>query len=316
MNHNSRVYIAGHTGLLGSAIFRALYEAGYRDIITATHKDLDLTDQNGVFRWFDCRRPEYIFLAAAKVGNIAENIKHPVEFLNENILIQKNVLAAAHQFGTKKLLFFSSNCCYPRNCPQPMKEKYLMSGPLEPTNEAYALAKIIGMKLCQSYNSQYQTRFNCAVLASLYGPNDCFGTSRTHVIADMMQKLCKAKKDNLKEITFWGDGSPLREYMFVDDAANAAIFLMKKGAFAKNNKAGAFINAGTGEEIYVLTLARLIADIVGYSGKISWDISKPNGMPRKLLDSKRINLLGWRHQTVLRDGIARTYKWYLENFKV
>lgn len=316
MNHNSRIYIAGHTGLLGSAIFRALYNDNYRNIITATHKELELTDQNGVFRWFDCHRPEYVFLAAAKVGNIAENIKHPVEFLNENILIQKNVLAAAHQFGSKKLLFFSSNCCYPRNCPQPMKEEYFMSGPLEPTNEAYALAKIIGMTLCQSYNSQYQTRFNCAVLASLYGPNDCFGTSRTHVIADMIQKLYKAKKNNLKEITFWGDGTPLREYMFVDDAANAAIFLMKKGVVAKNNKAGAFINAGTGEEIAIFTLARLIADIIGYSGKINWDTSKPNGMPRKLLDSKQIRLMGWKHKIGLRDGIEKTYKWYLENFKV
>jgi len=188
-----------------------------------------------------------------------------------------------------------------------------MTGPLEPTNEAFALAKVLGMKLCQSYNSQHGTQFNCVVLASLYGPNDHFGTPRTHVVADMIQKLCKAKETNLKEVVFWGDGSPLREFMFVDDAASAAIFLMKNSPSAIDNKTSAFINVGTGEEISMFDLATLIAKIVGYTGKISWDTSKPNGMPRKLLDSRRINSMGWWHKVDLREGIGRTYKWYLNN---
>lgn len=315
MDINTRIYVAGHTGLLGSAIVRALSRKGYCNIITTAHRDLDLTDPEKVLYLFDLYKPEYVFMAAARVGSIAENIKYPVEFLNENVLIQKNVFEAAHIFKVKKLLFFSSNCCYPRDCIQPMKEEYFMTGPLEPTNEAYALAKIIGMKLCQSYNSQYGTQFNCAVFASLYGPNDHFGMPRAHVIADMIQKLHNAKEINLKEITFWGNGSPLREFMFVDDAVDAAIFLMKNSFPDMDDKTQAFINIGTGEEISIFNLAVLIAEIVGYNGKISWDISKPNGMPRKLLDSECINSMGWRYKVGLRDGIEKTYRWYLDNIK-
>lgn len=316
MDVNARIYVAGHTGLLGSDIVRTLYERGYSNIITAD-RDFDLTDMKKVLRLFDLCKPEYVFLAAAKVGGIAENIKYPVEFLNENVLIQKNVFAAAHIFKVKKLLFFSSNCCYPRECIQPMKEGYFMTGPLEPTNEAYALAKILGMKLCQSYNAQYGTQFNCAVLASLYGPNDHFGTPRAHVIADMMQKLCKAKEIGLKEITFWGDGSPLREFMFVDDAADAAIFLMTKNSpYVSSDETRTFTNVGTGEEISMFSLATLIAEIVGYGGKINWDASKPNGIPRKLLDSGCMNSMGWYSKTSFKDGLWKTYQWYLKNLHV
>lgn len=312
MEKDAKIYVAGHAGLLGSAIVRALNREGYSNIITV-RRDVDLTDQEKVFYFFSLHKPEYVFMAAAKVGSIAENIKYPVEFLNENILIQKNVFAAAHFFKVKKLLFFSSNCCYPRDCIQPMKEEYFMTGPLEPTNEAYAMAKILGMKLCQSYNSQYGTQFDCVVLTSLYGPNDHFGTPRAHVIADMIQKFYQAKQSGVSELTFWGDGSPLREFMFVDDAADAAIFFMRNTSFITDNKTQTFINIGTGEEISIFNLALLVARIVGYKGKINWDTSKPNGMPRKLLDSSKCHALGWRHKTGLEDGIRKTHEWYLEN---
>ena len=308
----SKVFISGGTGLLGTAIIRRLKGRGYR-LLTPPKSKLNLLDGGAVTKFFKTNRPDYVFMAAAKVGSIAENIKYPVDFLNENILIQKNVFAAAHAFKTKKLLFFSSNCCYPRDCSQPMKEEYFMTGPLEPTNEAYALAKITGMKLCQSYNSQYGTQFDCVIPASLYGPNGHFGTSRAHVVADMIEKLCKVRDNHVEEVTFWGNGSPLREFMFVDDAADAAIFFMKKGFRAEDNKGHAFINIGTGEEISMFRLVKLIAEIVGYKGKISWDASKPNGMPRKLLDSSRCHVLGWHHKTDLEEGIRKTYQWYLKN---
>ena len=315
MEKDSRIYVAGHTGLLGSAIVRALSRRGYRNIITTARLDFDLTDPEKVNCLFDLHKPEYVFMAAAKVGSIAENIKFPVEFLNENVLIQKNVFEAARIFKIKKLLFFSSNCCYPRECPQPMREEHLMSGPLEPTNEAYAIAKIAGMKLCQSYNAQYGTKFYSLVLASLYGLNDHFGTARAHVVADMICKFYQAKQGGIHELIFWGNGSPLREFMYVDDAADAAIFLMDSlNSSSEDNMAGRmFLNVGTGEEISIVDLARMIVGAVGYGGKINWDISKPNGMPRKLLDSSKFYVLGWRPKTSLEEGIMKTYRWYLEN---
>ena len=312
MKKDSKIFVAGGTGLLGSAIIRRLSGYGYI-LLAPPRRDLDLSDEKAVKKFFKTTRPDYVFMTAARVGSIAENIKYPVDFMNENISIQKNVFTAAHAFKVKKLLFFSSNCCYPRDCSQPMKEKDLMTGPLEPTNEAYALAKIIGMKSCQSYNFQYGTQFSCLVPASLYGPNDHFETSRAHVIADMIQKLHQAKSSDFKEITFWGDGSPLREFMFVDDAATAAIFFMRKSFSGVEGKIPVFVNAGTDEDISIFDLARLTAEIVGYSGKIKWDTSKPNGMPRKILDSSLINSMGWRHKIGLRDGIKITYRWYLDN---
>ncbi len=315
MEKDARVCVIGHTGLLGSAIAGNLKRRGYINIITRTRPEMNLGNLMDVSDFFRSNRPDFVFMAGARVGSIAENISYPVEFLSENLLVQDNVLAEADFWRVKKLIFFSSNCCYPRDCPQPIREEYLMTGPLEPTNEAYALAKIVGMKLCQSYNIQYRDRFYCAVLASLYGPNDHFGTERAHVIADMIHKFHNAKEDGIEELTFWGDGSPLREFMYVDDAADAAIFLMDNfNPSVEDNKAGRiFLNAGTGEEISIADLARLIAGIVGYEGRINWDISKPNGMPRKLLDSSKCYALGWRPKTPLEEGIRKTYLWYLEN---
>lgn len=312
MDLNARIYVAGSRGLLGSAITRQLNRLGYYNVIDGYSYNLrtDLTNLSEVLCIFEKQKPEYVFLAAAHVGDIMQNIANPVGFLDDNLRIELNIMRAAHIFGVKKLLFFSSNCCYPRLCPQPMKEEYFMTGPLESTNEAYAIAKIAGMKLCESYNKEYETKFYSAVLASLYGPN-----GRTHVIADMIRKFHHAKKENLHELTFHGDGSPLREFMYKDDAADVAIFLMQQYLSFLNAPRRTFINVGTGEEISMANLAQLIAEIVGYIGDINWDISKPNGMPRKLLDSERINSMGWRHQVGLRDGIERTYRWYLSNIK-
>jgi len=313
MNKNSSIYVAGHTGLLGSALVRALNKSGYSNIITAD-RGFDLTDPERVLYLFDLHKPEYVFMAAARVGSIAENIKYPADFLEDNLLIQGNVVRLSYEFLVKKLLFFSANCCYPRECPQPMREEYCMSGPLEPTNESYAIAKIAGMDLCHSYNVQHGTQFHCVVLASLYGVNDHFGKNRAHVVADMIHKFHRAKAEGLNEIIFWGDGSPLRELMFVDDAADAAIFLMDN--YKPNLGEPIFINAGTSHEVSIVNLAGLIAEVVDFKGRIGWDTSKPNGMPRKLLDSKRINSMGWRNKVKLRDGIERTYQWYLNNFRV
>lgn len=311
MDLNARIYVAGSRGLLGLAIARQLNRLGYHNVVDGYGYNLrpDLTNLNEVLHIFEKQKPEYVFLAAGRVGDIGQNTANPVEFLDDNLRIELNIMCAACKFGVKKLLFFSSNCCYPRLCSQPMREEYLMTGPLEPTNEAYAIAKIAGMKLSESYNKEYRTQFYSAVLASLYGPN-----GRTHVIADMIRKFHHAKK-NLHELTFYGDGSPLREFMYKDDAADAAIFLMQQDLSFLNEPGRTFINVGTSEEISMADLAQLIAEIVGYTGDINWDTSKPNGMPRKLLDSERINSMGWRYQVGLRDGIERTYQWYLSNIK-
>ncbi len=314
MNRGSRIYIAGHTGLLGSALVKRLGQRGY-SLSAPSRLDLNLLDRHSVEMFFKTTRPDYVFLAAAKVGNIAGNIKYPVDFLEENLLIQQNVMHAAYKVGVIKLLFFGANCCYPRECLQPMQEECLMTGPLEPTNEAYAIAKIAGMKLCQSYNAQYGTKFYSLVLASLYGPDDHFSGDRAHVIPAVIHELHQAKEDGLREVTFLGSGSPLREFMYVDDAADAAIFMMNNfNPSAKDNATGRmFLNVGTGEEISIVDLTRLIAGIVGYKGKINWDISKPNGMPRKLLDSSRCHAFGWHHKTELENGIRKTCEWYLKN---
>lgn len=315
MNKDSKIYVAGHGGLLGSSLIKVLNRNGYCNLLLQTRNELDLRCREMVQNFFHTERPEYVFLAASRVGSIAENIKMPAEFMSDNLRIQENVISSAFSFGVKKLLFFSSNCCYPRDCIQPMKEEHIMTGPLEATNEAYAIAKIAGMKLCQSYNIQYGTKFYPAVLASLYGPNDHFGTSRAHVIADLIVRMYGAKKLDSLEVVLWGDGSPLREYVFVDDAADAAIFLMRNSDIAMNGEVLASINIGTGEEISIFNLATMIAEVVGYRGKISWDTSRPNGMPRKLLDSRRVHSVGWRHRVGLRAGIERTYQWYLSNVK-
>lgn len=313
MEKDAKIYVAGHRGLLGSALVKSLFYGGYRNIITRDKDQLDLTNQSAVATFFSADHPDYVFLAAAKVGSISANIKYPAEFIYQNSQIAINIINCARVFGARKLLFYGSNCMYPWECSQPMKEEYLYSGLLEPTNRPYAVAKLAGLELCLSYNAQYAANFIVPVLASLYGPNDHFGTSRAHVIADMIEKLCKARSSDLKEIVFWGDGSPLREFMFVEDAADASIFLMKNSSNLIANKDQALINIGTAEEISMLNLSLLIAGIVGYTGKISWDVSKPNGMPRKLLDSSKFYKLGWHPKTSLENGIRKTVHWYLDN---
>jgi GDP-L-fucose synthase len=307
MEKKSRILVAGSGGILGSALVRRLSGEGY-SLLAPSKKDLDLLNTLDVNRFFYSHAPDYVFLAAAKVGSISDNIIYPVNFISENIKIQQNVIEASHRIGVKKLLFFGANCMYPRECPQPIREEYLLTGQLEPTNEAYALAKIAGIKLCRSYNLQYGTNFRSIVPASLYGPNDHFGTPKAHVIADMIEKFHKAKEMGKNEITFWGDGSPFREYLFADDAAEAAIFFMNLESFPEIG----YLNAGTGQEISIFNLAHLIGKIVGYPGDIKWDTSRPNGMPRKLLNSFKANSLGWSHKISLGEGIKKTYEWYLE----
>lgn len=314
MDVNARIYVAGHTGLLGSALVRCLMTRGFSSVIVRTRTEFNLADQEAVRLFFKRERPDYVFFAAAKVGSIAENIKYPADFLSTNLKIQQNVIESSFGSGVKKLIFFGSNCMYPRECGQPIKEEYLYSGPLEPTNRSYAAAKLAGLELCQSYNAQYGTDFIVVVPASMYGENDHFGSSRAHVVADMLHKLHKAEESGFREIIFWGDGSPLREFIFADDVADASLFLMENNDSVRDKEQG-LINIGIGEEISILDLALLVAEVVGYTGKITWDTSKPNGMPRKLLDSSRIYAIGWRHKTGLKEGIEKTYKWYLKSLE-
>lgn len=310
MDSNTRVYVAGHTGLLGSAIVRALSSRRYSMIITRGRGELDLADQTAVRTFFGLEKPEHVFLSAAKVGNISANIKYPVNFLEENLLIQQNVMRAAYEAGVKKLLFFGANCCYPRECPQPMREEYLMTGPLEPTNQAYAVAKLAGIEMCRSFNRQYGTNFIVAIPASIYGPNDHFDSDKSHVISSLIAKFHKAKMSGAGEVVLMGDGSPLREFIYCDDVADAAVFLMKYFDFNPNEVC---INVGTGTEYRIGELAETIKSIVEYKGAVAWDNSRPNGMPRKLLDSSKFYALGWRPKTRLEEGIEKTYLWYLKN---
>lgn len=315
MHKNSRIYVAGHTGLLGSAIVQCLLARGFSGIITRTKTELDLTDQEAVKLFFSSEKPDYVFLAAAKVGSIAENIKYPVDFMSENLKIQQNVIENSYKYGVQKLIFFGANCMYPRVCAQPLKEEYLYSGLLEPTNRPYAVAKLAGLELCRGYNVQYGANFVVAVPASMYGENDHFGSGRSHAIPDMLHKLHKAKESGDREVVFWGDGSPLREFIFADDVADAALFLMEGVYYVADTYQG-FVNVGTGEEISIFDLSLLMSEVVGYTGRIEWDTSKPNGMPRKLLDSSRIHTVGWRHKTSLKEGIEKTYRGYLTKLKV
>lgn len=313
MESNARIYVAGHTGLLGSAIVRILSSQRCSMIITRGRGELDLADQMAVRTFFGIEKPEYVFLAAAKVGNISANIKYPVDFLEENLLIQQNVMRAAYETGVKKLLFFGANCCYPRECPQPMREEYLMTGPLEPTNQAYAVAKLAGIEMCGSFNRQYGTNFIVAIPASIYGQNDHFDSDRSHVISGLIAKFHKAKMSGAGEVVLMGDGSPLREFIYCDDAADAAVFLMKNFDANSNEIC---INVGTGTEYRIRELAETIKSIAGHKGAVAWDTSKPSGMPRKLLDSSRIHAMGWRSKTTLEDGLRKTYQWYLINSRL
>ncbi len=307
MEKNSKIYVAGHRGMVGSAIVRELERMGYCNIVTRTHAELDLTDQRAVDAFFEAERPEYVFLAAAKVGGIEANQKALADFMYENMMLEMNVIHAAWRNGCRKLEFLGSSCIYPRLAPQPMKESCLLSGSLEPTNEAYALAKISGLKYCEYLNRQYGTDYISVMPTNLYGPNDNYHPEHSHVLPALIRRFHEAKVNGLKEVTCWGDGSPLREFLYVDDLANLCVFLM-------NNYSGnETVNAGSGKEITIKELTDLVAKVVGYSGEIKWDTTRPNGTPRKLLDVSKANALGWHYRTELEEGIRLSYEDFLHN---
>jgi GDP-L-fucose synthase len=307
MNKKSKIYVAGHKGLVGSAITRKLQELGYFNLIFKTIEELDLMDQKATADFFAAEKPEYVFLAAAKVGGIAANNDFPADFIFQNLQIQNNIIHNAYLNGVKKLLFLGSSCIYPRECPQPIKEEYLLTGPLEKTNDAYAIAKIAGIKMCQSYNKQYGTKFISVMPTNQYGPNDNFDLESSHVLPALLRKFHDAKISGAKEVIMWGTGSPKREFLHVDDTADACAYLME------TYQGDDIVNIGTGEDISIKELAEMIKEIVGFEGETINDTSKPDGTPRKLLDVSRLHSLGWKHKIPLEKGIKMTYDWFLEN---
>ena len=307
MDKHDKIYVAGHRGMVGSAIVRRLQREGYDNIITRTHAELDLCRQEAVERFFAEERPDYVFLAAAKVGGIVANNTSPADFMYDNMILEMNVIHSAWRNGCRKLEFLGSSCIYPRLAPQPMKEDCLLTSSLEQTNEAYALAKISGLKYCEYLNRQYGTDYISVMPTNLYGPNDNYHPTHSHVLPALIRRFHEAKVDGAPYVTCWGDGSPLREFMYVDDLADLCLFLM-------NNYSGnETVNAGTGKEITIKALTELVADVVGYDGGIRWDTSKPNGTPRKLLDVSKAAALGWRARTDLREGIRLSYEDFLSN---
>ena len=307
MEKQAKIYVAGHRGMVGSAIVRELKRQGYFNIVTRTHKELDLLRQDRVEAFFAAEKPEYVFLGAAKVGGIAANQNSPADFMYENIMPEMNVIHSAWENRCRKLLFLGSSCIYPRMAPQPMKESCLLTSELEKTNEAYALAKISGLKYCEYMNRQYGTDYISVMPTNLYGPNDNYHPLHSHVLPALIRRFHEAKMEGRESVTCWGDGSPMREFMYVDDLANLCVFLM-------NNYSGnETVNAGTGKELTIKELTELVAKVIGYTGKIEWDTSKPNGTPRKLLDVSKAAALGWTYKTELEDGIRLTYEDFLNN---
>ncbi|RII24951.1 MAG: GDP-fucose synthetase [Geobacter sp.] len=320
MDKGARIYIAGHRGMVGSAIVRRLQSAGYGNLIVADRAELDLCDQAAVQRYFHVRQPDYVFLAAARVGGIVANDTQRGQFIRDNLLIQANVIHGAYTSGVKRLLFLGSTCIYPKFAPQPTKEEHLLTGPLEPTNDAYAVAKIAGITMCRSYNSQYGTRFLSAMPNNLYGSNDNFDLTTSHVLPALMRKFHEAKLTASPQVEIWGSGTPLREFLHVDDLADACLFLMTLDDTAycsllQDPAAPALVNVGSGQEVSILGLALLIKDVVGYGGELVFDVSRPDGTPRKLADSSRIHGLGWQHRVDLQTGLSETYRWFQENYE-
>ena len=299
--------MAGHRGLVGSAVIRRLEHLGYGSILTATRDQLDLRDQAAVNYWFRANRPEYVYLVAGTVGGILANSTRPAEFIYDNMMIHATVVHAAHLFPVKRLLYLGSSCIYPREASQPMKEEHLLSGLLEPTNEPYAVAKIAGIKLCQAYRKQYGCDFISAMPTNLYGPNDNFDLTSSHVLPALIRKFHDAKLESRAEVPIWGTGSPRREFLHVDDLADACVYLMRRYDAAEH------VNVGTGEDLTIRELAELVREIVHPQAQLAFDASKPDGAPRKLLDVSRLHALGWRHKIALREGIASSYRWFLEN---
>jgi GDP-L-fucose synthase len=307
MNKTDKIYIAGHTGLVGSALTRNLQAHGYTNLVYRTMEELDLTRQDAVEIYFEMEKPDVVFLAAAKVGGIHANNTYPAEFIYINLQIQNNIIHNAYRVGVKKLCFLGSSCIYPKLAPQPLKESYLLDGKLEPTNEPYAIAKIAGIKMCQSYNRQYGTRYISVMPTNLFGINDNFDLQTSHVLPALIRKIIDAKKSNAPAVTIWGTGTPRREFLFVDDMADACIYLMN------HYHGNEFVNIGVGEDVTILEVATIIKEEVGYTGSLVFDTSKPDGTPQKLLDVSALHQLGWKAKTSLREGIRKTIAWYLEN---
>ncbi len=313
MNKDSKIYVAGHTGLLGTALIEKLKAKGFNDIVTCTHEELDLTESREVNKLFERNKPEYVFLAAGKTGGVMANKTFPAEFLHVNIVIQDNVFEAAQRYEVKHLIFYGSSCVYPKNCEQPIKEEYLLTGKIEETSDAYATAKIAGIISCKAYNTQYNAnRFIALVPNSMYGYNDNFDKDNSHVMAALIGKIHDAKVDGKDEVALWGSGSPRREFLFCEDAADASIFAMENSDELENRH----YNIGTGKDYSIKELANIIKSIIGYDGKILWDTNKPDGTPRKLLDSSRFLGFGWKPSVPLERGLRLTYKWYLKNLEI
>lgn len=316
MRSHSKIFVAGHRGLVGSALMRRLKSDGYSNIITRAHAELDLANQSAVSAFFEQEKPEYVFLAAAKVGGIHANNTYPAEFIHDNLAIQTNVIHEAYRFDVRRLLFLGSSCIYPRDCPQPMKEEYLLAGPLEPTNRPYAVAKIAGIEMCWSYNRQYGTQYLAVMPTNLYGAGDNYDLSNSHVIPALMRKFHEAKLHNSKEAVVWGSGTPRREFLYSDDMADACVYLMNlpDTEFAQLQTADGppLINIGTGEDLTIRDLAELVKGVVGFEGEIAFDATKPDGTPRKLLDVARLHKLGWRAQTPLDEGLRLAYRAFAE----
>ena len=308
MRTNDKIYVAGHRGLAGSALVRRLEAGGYRRIVTRTSAELDLRDGAAVADFFAAERPDVVLLAAARVGGIHANDTYPAEFIRDNLAIQCNVIHQSHLAGVRRLLFLGSSCIYPRDCPQPMRETHLLTGPLEPTNQAYAMAKISGIYYIEAFRTQYGKRWISAMPTNLYGPNDNFDLESSHVLPAFIRRFHQAKRDGIDTVTVWGTGAPRREFLHVDDLADACLMLIDKYDSPET------INVGWGDDLPIKELAETVASVVGFEGEIEWDTSKPDGMPRKLLDTSRINALGWHPTIKLRDGVASTYEWYVENY--
>ncbi|MFO8074392.1 MAG: GDP-L-fucose synthase [Polyangia bacterium] len=310
MNRDSKIYIAGNRGLVGSAIQRRLERGGFRNLVTSDRDDFDLTDPRATDAFFERERPEHVFLAAAKVGGIKANDLYPADFIRINLQIQTNVIDAAHRFGATKLLFLGSSCIYPKHAPQPIKEEHLLAGPLEPTNDAYALAKIAGIIMCRSYNRQHGTRFVAAMPTNLYGPGDNFDPETSHALPGIIRKLHDAKIAGRPSVELWGSGAPRREFLYVDDLADALLFLMER---FEPTYESVFLNVGVGEDVTIRELAGIIKEVVGFEGEIEWNTEMPDGTPRKLLDVSRLGELGWKAETGLEQGIRETYDWFVQS---
>ncbi|EMO45756.1 GDP-L-fucose synthase family protein [Leptospira santarosai] len=316
MEKDARIYIAGHKGLVGSAIERVLKKEGYENILGKTHLELDLTEQSRVNEFFEINRPEYVFLAAAKVGGIHANNTYPAEFIFSNLQIQNNIIDACFRFKTKKLLFLGSSCIYPKFAKQPMDESQLLDGKLEPTNEPYAIAKIAGIVMCQSYNRQYGTNFISVMPTNLYGPGDNYHPENSHVLPALIRRFYEAKIKNLPEVVIWGTGKPLREFLYSDDMASACVFLMKHYDVVGDPKGGEHVNVGSGIEVSIRELAETVQEVVDYSGRLIFDLTKPDGTPRKFLDVSKLHKMGWKHRVELKEGIRLAFEDFVGNVRV